>query len=81
MSQADAHGGEAELGIFTLHLINQRGANTRPGTTQRMTERDRPAVEVDLLIDLLHQAQIFNARQDLRGKGLIHFKDVDIAGG
>ena len=46
-----------------------------------MAQSDRPAVEVDLLIDLLHQPQIFNARQDLSGKGFVHLKQTDIAGG
>ncbi|MMZ69464.1 hypothetical protein D1872_323100 [compost metagenome] len=46
-----------------------------------MPQRNCAAVEVDLLVDLLHQAQIFNARQDLRGEGFVHFEQVDIAGG
>ena len=46
-----------------------------------MAQSDRPAVEVDLLIDLLHQPQIFNARQDLRGEGFVHLEQIDVAGG
>ncbi|MNP42827.1 hypothetical protein D3C76_1366160 [compost metagenome] len=45
-----------------------------------MTQGDRAAVEVDLLVDLLHQPQILNARQDLRGERFVHLKQVDIAG-
>ncbi len=43
-----------------------------------MTQRDRTTVEVDLLVNLLNQSQIFNTWQDLRGKGFIHFKHADI---
>ena len=43
---------------------------------RRMTQRDRATVEVDLLVNLLNQSQIFNTWQDLRGKGFIHFKPV-----
>lgn len=46
-----------------------------------VAQSDRAAVEVDLLVYLLHQSQIFNARQDLSGKGFVHLKQADVAGG
>ena len=72
---------QTKLRVFAFHQVNQRCADTRPGAAQRVTEGDRAAVEVNFLVDLLHQPQIFNARQDLRGEGFVHLEHVDITGG
>lgn len=81
LAQADTHRGKAKLGVTAFHQVNQRGADTCAGAAKRVAERYRAAVKVDLLVDLLHQAQIFNAGQDLRGKGFVHLKQIDIARG
>ncbi|MOA48573.1 hypothetical protein D3C78_1713330 [compost metagenome] len=43
-----------------------------------MTQGNRTAVEVDLIVHAFQQPQIFNAGQRLGGKGLIQFKQIDI---
>src|SRR6478735_9890031 len=43
-----AHGLQAVAATRALQLVDERGRETRPGTTQRVTQRDRAAVHVDL---------------------------------
>src|ERR1700744_6521287 len=45
---ADAERGEALLGIALLHFVQQRDQHARAGCTDRMTDRDRAAIDVDL---------------------------------
>src|SRR5437588_2684999 len=44
-----AHGLEAVAAAGSLELVQQRGHQPRPGGTQRMTQRDGAAVDVDLV--------------------------------
>src|SRR5262249_56679694 len=45
---ADAKGGQALFRIALLHLVEQRDQHTPARRADRMTERDRPAADVDL---------------------------------
>src|SRR5690349_13248932 len=45
---ADAQGREALLGIALLHLVQQGHEHARAGCTDRVTDRDGAAVDVDL---------------------------------
>src|SRR5438067_2270449 len=45
---ADAQRGEALLGAAPLHLVQQRDQHPRAGSPDRMAERDRAAVDIDL---------------------------------
>src|SRR5262249_28090975 len=45
---ADAERGKAFLGVALLHLVQQRHQHARAGGADRMAERDRATVDVDL---------------------------------
>ncbi len=43
-----------------------------------MAERDGAAVQVDLVVDTVHQPQIFDARQRLGGERFVQFEQIDV---
>src|SRR5438445_9425995 len=45
---ADAERGEALLGIAPLHLMQKRHQHARTGSPDRMAERNRSAIDIDL---------------------------------
>src|SRR6267154_3623022 len=45
---ADAERGQALLGVALLHLVEQRGEHARARGADRVTERDRAAIDVEL---------------------------------
>ena len=65
----------AVLRLAAPQLVQQRDQQTRAGRTQRMAERDRSAIHVDLLAI---EAELFLDRQVLRGEGFVHFDQVDV---
>src|ERR1043166_1753132 len=72
---ADAQRREPPLGVALLHLEQQGGEHARAGRADRMADRDRAAVDVDLggiptevLVD----------RAGLRGKCLVRLDQVEI---
>ncbi len=47
---ADAHGHHAILGFAATHFVDQLCGELGPGAAQRMTEGDRAAIDVDLVL-------------------------------
>src|ERR1700682_6619989 len=72
----DAQGGEALLGVALLHLVEQGDENPRDRGADRVAERDRPAIDVELVGI---EAQIFTDRAGLRGEGLVGLDEVGVA--
>src|SRR4051794_14316654 len=72
---ADAERREALLGIAPAHLVQQRCQHARAGSADRVTERNRAAVDVDLLGI---PAEVLVHRAGLRGEGLIGLDQVEI---
>src|SRR5262245_8319877 len=72
---ADAQSGKAFLGVALLHLIEQRHQDARAGGADRMAERDRAAIDVDLAGV---PAQILVDCAGLRRERLVGFYEVKI---
>ncbi len=72
---ADAKRGEALLGVALLHLIDQRGEDARARGADRVADRDRAAVDVDLVGV---PAELLADRKRLRGEGFVGFDQVEI---
>ncbi|MMZ68649.1 hypothetical protein D1872_313590 [compost metagenome] len=47
---ADTHGDHTVTAPAAAQLLNQGGAQLRAGTSERMTERNRSAVDVDFVL-------------------------------
>src|SRR5436309_1855900 len=61
-----------------LHLVNERRHDSCATATQRMTERDGAAVDVQFLeID----AEFTCARQYLRGEGFVQLNEINLIDG
>src|SRR5216684_3382754 len=50
LADSDAHGGQAVLGAAVGHLAHERTHQARAAAAQRVAQRDRSAVDVDLLL-------------------------------
>src|SRR5436305_15338540 len=72
---ADAERGKAFLGIALAHLVQQGDEHPRPGRADRMSERDRAAVDVDLGGI---PTKVFVHRARLRRKGLVRLDQTEI---
>src|SRR6267154_486133 len=72
---ADAERGEALLGIAPLHLVQQRHQHARTGSADRMAERDRAAVDVDLGGI---PAEVLVDGASLCGKGLVGLDEIEV---
>src|SRR6476646_7254139 len=73
---ADAERGEALLGIALLHLVEQRHQHASAGGADRMTDRDRAAVDVDLR---RIPAEVLVDGASLRCERLVRFDQIEIA--
>src|SRR5882762_3856405 len=73
---ADAERGEALLGVTLLHLEEQRHQHAAARGADRMAERDRPAVDVDLRGV---PAEVLVDRTGLRGERLVGLDQIEIA--
>ena len=72
---ADAHRAQAVAGILALELIEQRGDQPGAARTERVPERDRPAV----VVDLFHVgAGFLLPGEDDRGEGFIDLEEIDV---
>src|SRR3954469_20118426 len=72
---AAAHGHQAGLLVGALHLVEQRGDQARAGRAERVTERDRAAIDVDAVHVGL---QLPPPGGDDGGERLIDLDEVDI---
>src|SRR5947207_12358429 len=48
LAAADAHGFKTQGGVMELQAVQEGGSDARPGHAERVTDRDRPAVHVQL---------------------------------
>ena len=78
LAEADAHRGQTDLRILLLHHVQQRGGDTRTGTTQRMAERNRAAIVVDLGFSLIEQIQTLEHGQALSREGFVQLHGLDV---
>src|ERR1700690_1266992 len=72
---ADAERGQALLGVAPLHLVQERHQNARTGRPDRMAERDRPAIDVDLGGV---PAEILVDRASLGREGLVGLDEIEV---
>src|SRR5262245_10857937 len=72
---ADAERGQSLLRITLLHLVKQRHQHARTGRTDRVTERNLSAVDVDLGGV---PAEILVDRAGLSSEGLIRLDQIEI---
>src|SRR5271169_2680505 len=72
---ADAQRGEAFLGVALRHFVEQRHQDARAGCADRMTERDRTAIDVDLA---RVPAEVLVDRAGLGGEGLVGLDEVEV---
>src|SRR5947199_7404284 len=77
LTAAGADRGDAEAAAATVQLVHQRADDAGARGADRVTERDRAAVNVDLVfIDVEHADRV----DCDRGKGLIDLPEVDVLG-
>src|SRR6185437_13125208 len=75
LATADAHGHHAPLGLAPAALLQDVAGEPRAGHAERMTDRDRAAIDVVLgRIDAEPVATV----EALAGEGLVQFPDVDV---
>ena len=76
LAAAAAHRGDAERGAVAAHLVGEREDEAEAGGGERVAERDRAAVDVDLLgVD----PQRAGARHGDAGERLVDLPQVDVA--
>src|SRR5215831_10705447 len=74
-ASADAHADEAISSVPPPHLIEDSRCQPRTGTSERMSEGNRTAVDVQLFrID----RQLFQAGEHLRGKCLVELHEIHL---
>src|SRR5262249_32170274 len=73
---ADAERREALLGVALLHFVEQRHQHPSAGSADRMADRDRAAVDVDLRGV---PAEVLVDRAGLRGERLVGLDQIEIA--
>src|SRR5487761_2342599 len=71
----DAQRGDALPGIAALHFVQQRHQNAAAGRTNRVTDRDRTAVDVDLARVPAH---LVVDGAGLRGEGFVDLEQVEV---
>ena len=67
-----------EGAAILLHHVEQGAGNTRTGATERVTQGNRAAVQVNLLVHLVEYFQIFQHRQGLCSESFVELEVVDI---
>src|ERR1044072_9426155 len=72
---ADTQGGEALLGVALLHFVEKGGEDAGARGADRVADRDRAAVDVDLVGV---PAELLADRERLGGERLIGFDEVEI---
>src|SRR5450432_3429868 len=72
---ADAERGKALLGIAPLHLVQKRHQHTRAGSPDRMAERDRAAIDIDLRGV---PAEVLVDGASLRREGLVGLDQIEV---
>src|ERR1700689_3076657 len=77
LADADAHGGERAFSAALLHAVPCGQRQPRAAHAERMAERNRAAMRVDE-IGIVLDAELAQAGDSLRGKGLIELDQIEI---
>src|SRR5271165_2873352 len=72
---ADARGRDSILCFAAAQLVHQRNDQLRSRRAQRMPERNRAAIHVDLVAI---QTQLLLNREILRCEGLVHLDEINV---
>src|ERR1700738_4450737 len=72
---ADAHRPQADRPVALLQTVDQRRHDPGSGHPERMPERDRSALRVELALDV--DPELVADREDLRGERLVELDHVD----
>src|SRR5262245_13617308 len=72
---ADAHGDDHVLGLAAAAFDQDMPGAARAGHAEGMADRDRAAVDVELL---LGNAELVAAVEDLHGEGLVQLPEIDV---
>src|SRR5262249_47566683 len=75
LAAADAHSHDAVFGFAPPHLVSNRSDQPRSGHSERVADRDRAAVDVELL---RINAQAVAAVDDLNGEGFVQFPEGNV---
>src|SRR2546421_3482819 len=75
LAAAATQGSGAEPAAPAAQLVDQRGDEARPRHADRVTERDRAAVDVD---DVVVDAQVAHGRESHGGERLVDLEQVDV---
>src|SRR3954454_8865108 len=79
LADADADRGDRHAAAPALELVRRVADDAAARAAERVADRDRAAVDVDLLgIEVAPQLQ---AGEALRGEGLVELDDVDVGPG
>src|SRR5882672_1550776 len=78
LADADAHGGERAPAAARLQPVQRGERDARPRHAERMAERDRAAMGIDVL-GIVGDAELAQAREPLRGEGLVDLDQVEVA--
>src|SRR5699024_9327879 len=79
LTTTDAQGLQTEGLVVELESVDQGAGDAGTGAAERVTEGDRAAVDVQLLLDV--DPQPVGGGQYLRGEGLVEFDQVDVTDG
>src|SRR5579871_5174820 len=72
---ADTQRHQRGLLVGALELVEHGAQNHRAGSAERMAERDRAAIDIDLgIVDV----ECLNVAQHHRGKGFVEFEQIDV---
>src|SRR5262245_38784038 len=72
---ADAQSCQAALHLSPFHFMQQRGGNAHAGTADGMAQSNRTAINIQTILIKL---QIAITGDDLCGKSLVKFDEIDI---
>src|SRR3954452_13108568 len=78
LPHADAHGGKRALATALLQAVDRGQRNARARHSERMPERDRAAVGIDV-VGVIGDAELPQAGETLRGERLVDLDQVEIA--
>src|SRR4030095_9157842 len=77
LSYSDAHGAQRVAPAAALQLIDRGRDEARTRRAERMTERDRAAIRVDVR-SVVGNAVIAQYREHLCGEGFVELDHVDV---
>src|SRR5918995_4859096 len=76
LTDADAHGRERTLRAALLELESRRAADPGAGHAERVPERDRAAVRIDVC-GIVREAELAQRGERLAGERLVQLDEVD----